>query len=96
MAFDVVVKRIVRAEMRRSSAPVGVSDRIVQRRPWQESVVDALLTAEYHPLNLAVASGPTVNSRDAVTNHSCIEIVCKVAMISSSIRTHHDQWLILC
>ena len=69
---------------------------IVRRRPWQESVVDALLTAEYHPLNLAVASGLTVNSLDAAANHCCIEIACKLAMNSSSIRTHHDQWLILC
>ena len=38
----------------------------------------------------------TMNSRDAVANHSCIEIVCKVAMNSTSIPTHHDQWLVLC
>ena len=61
-----------------------------------EAVVDALLTAEYHPLNLAVASGPTVNSHDAVTNHSFIKIVCHFGMNSSSVLTHHDQYLVLC
>ena len=64
--------------------------------PWPESVVDALLTAEYHPLNLAVAYRHIVNNFDAVANHTCIEIVYKLAMNSSSMRTHLDQWLILC
>ena len=69
----------------------GGFDRAIERRPWQESVVDALLTAEYHSLNLAVAYRHTVNSRVAVANHSCIEIVCQFGMNSSSILTHHDQ-----
>ena len=59
-------------------------------------MVGALLTAEYHPLNLAVASKHTVNIFDAVAYHCRIKIVRKVAMNSSSILTDHDQWLILC
>ena len=82
--------------MRIAPAPVGAIACFVQRRPWQEAVVDALLTAEYHSLNLAVASERTVNSSDAAVHHCCIEIVPKVAMNSSSMRTQHDQWLILC
>ena len=82
--------------MRIGPAPVSEIDCFLRRQPWQESVVGALLTAEYHPLNLAVASGPTVYSLDAAAHHCCIELVCKVAMNSCSILTDHDQWLILC
>ena len=65
--------------------------RIVRRRPWQESVVDALLTAEYHPLNLALASRQTVHSLDAVANHCSIELVGNLAMNSNSTPTQHDE-----
>ena len=82
--------------MRIAPALVGGIDCFVRHRPWQESVVGALLSAEYHPLNLAVASRHTVNSFDAVAYHCRIEIVCKVAMKSSSMQTDHDQWLIFC
>ena len=82
--------------MRIAPAPGGGIDCFVRCWPWQESVVDPLLTAEYHPLNLAVAYRHTGNSFDAVAYHCRIEIVCKVAMNSSSMRTDHDQWLILC
>ena len=62
LPFNLGVLGIVAAEVMEEEEELRRMS-IVRRRPWQESVVDALLTAEYHPLNLAVASRPTVLPR---------------------------------